>query len=160
MWADGKKQEAVELLVVVDWSDDLRFGPEHHLFTMRERQYISLVSADQKKVMAGIMMQSSQCRAIARELLELGRKARTSKDVAQAEKYFSTTVRLGQLLSRNRDMMLIVRLVGIAIQKLALTELSSLYEELGETEKLQNTRAQISQIEEQTKQIKKNVSGR
>lgn len=155
LWADGKKQEAVELLVAVDWNDDIRFGQEHHLFTMTERQYISLVSADQEKVMADIMMQSSQCRAIARELMELGRKAHTSKDVAQAEKYFSATVRLGQLLNRNTDMMLIVRLVGIAIQKLALTELSSLYEELGDAGKLQNTQTQISQIEEQMKQIKK-----
>lgn len=160
LWADGKKQEAVELLMAVDWSDDLRFGQGHYLFTMTERQYISLLWADQKKVMAGIITQSSQCRAIARELAELGRNARTSKDFTDAEKYFSTAVRLGQLLNRNRDMMLIVRIVGIAIQKLALTELSSLYQELGETEKLQNTQAQINQIEERMKQIKKSASGR
>lgn len=160
LWADGKKQKAVELLMAVNWSDDIRFGQEHYLFTMTERQYISLVSEDQKKVMAKIMTRSTQYKAMARELAELGRKARTSKDVAQAEMYFSTTVRWGQLLNRNRDMMLIVRLVGMAIQKLALTELSSLYEELGETEKLQNTQTQINQIEKQLKQIKKSVSGR
>ncbi len=160
LWADGKKQKAVKLLVGVDWSDDIQFGQEHYLFTMTERQYISLVSDDQSKVMAEIMTQSTQCRAIARELVKLGRKAHTSKDVVQAEKYFSTAVSLGQLLNRNRDVMLIVRLVGIAIQKLALTELSSLYEELGETQKRQKTQGQINQIEEQMKQIKKSVSGR
>ena len=159
LWADGKKQEAVELLVAVDWNDDLRFGQEHHLFAMRERQYISLVSADQKEVMDGVMMQSSQCQAIASEMMELGRKARTSEDAAQAEEYFSTTMRLGQLLNRDRETMLIARLVGIAIQKLALAELSSLYHKLGETEKLRGTRAKVNQIEEQMKQIKKKAAG-
>ena len=160
LWADGKKQKAVKLLVGVDWSGDIRFGQEHYLFTMTERKYISLVLADQTKVLAEIMKQLPQCRAIARELAKLGRKAHISKDVAQAEKYFSTAVRLGQLLNHDRDVMLIVRLVGIAIQKLALTELLSLYEELGETEKLQKTQGQINQIEEQMKQIKKSASGR
>ena len=159
LWIAGKTQEAGELLVAVDWSADLRFGREHHLFTMTEQQYISLVSADQEKVITEIMAQSSQCRAIARTLVKLGQKARATKDVNQAEKYFSTTVRLGQLLNRDTEMMLIVRMVGIAIERLALTELSSLYKELGETEKLQKTHIQINHNEEQLKQIKESVSG-
>ena len=48
--------------------------------------------------------------------MALGRTAGSSKDVAKAEKYFSTAVRLGQLLNHDKDMMLIVRMVGIAIQ--------------------------------------------
>ena len=62
-------------------------------------------------------------------------------------------MRFGQLLSSNKGTMLIVRLVGIAIQRLDLTKLLSLHEELGDTGKLQITRAQISQIEEQLKHI-------
>jgi hypothetical protein len=151
---DGKKQEAVELLVTVDWSDDHRFGKEHHFFTMTERQYMSLVSADREKVDAEISTHMHHCRAILRELLELGRKARTSNDVAQAEKYLSTAVRLGGLLNRDSDMMLVVRMGGLACQGGALKELSSLYEEQSETEKLQDTQAQISQIEAQLEQIK------
>lgn len=160
LWADGKKQESAKLILAVNWSDDIRFVQEHHLFTMTEQQYISLLFDDQKKVMTGIMIQSSQCRAIARELVALGRKARISKDFSKAEKYFSTTMHWGRLLDHNRDTMLIVRLVGIAIQEYALTELALLYEELGETEKLQNTQAQINHIQKQVKDIKKSVSGR
>lgn len=160
LWATGRKQEAVELLGVVQWRDDFRFGHEHHLFTMSERQYISLMSADQNKVMADIMRQLSQCRELARELNERGRKARASKQVAQAEKSFSVSVHLGGLLNANRDMMLVVRMVGIAIQKHALTELSSLYEELGDTKLLRETQVQINHAEQQSKQIQNNVLGR
>jgi outer membrane lipoprotein-sorting protein len=158
--ADGNKQEAVELLVTVDWTDDFRFGQEHHFFTMKEQQFMSLVTADREKVSTATMTQLSHCRDIHRELLELGRKARAAGDVAQAEKYFSTSVRLGRLLNRNADLLIIVRMVGMAIQGSALRELSLLYEEQSETEKLQDTRAQTSQVEEQLEEIKAGVPGR
>jgi outer membrane lipoprotein-sorting protein len=152
-WADGNEQEAVELLVTVDWTDDFRFGQEHHFLTMSEREFGSLVSADMERVATDINTHVRQCRDIFRELRDLGRKAHASNDVAQAEKCFSTAVGLGRLLNRDTDMMLLVRVVGIAIQKGALTELSSLYEKQGETEKLRNTQVQISQVEAQREQI-------
>ncbi|NQT18461.1 MAG: hypothetical protein HQ592_02060 [Planctomycetes bacterium] len=160
LWAEGKEQKAIELLVAVDWTENIRFGREHYMFTMTERQYISLVWADQQKVMPEIIQQSSHCRAIARELAELGRKSRASKNIGQAEKYFSTAVRLGQLLNRDEEMIIIVRLVGIVTQTIALRELSSLYEELGEMQKLQHTQARIGHLEEQREKIRESVSGR
>lgn len=157
--ARDNKKDAVELMMAVDWSDDLRFSQEHHLFTMTEQQFMSLVTADREKVSTATMTQLSQCRTILRELLELGRKARAAGNGAQAEKYFTTSVRFGRLLDHNTDMLIIVRMVGKVIQQSALTELSSLYEEQGETEKLQDTRAQISRIEEQLEEIKAGLQG-
>ncbi len=157
--ADSKTQEAVELLLTADWSDDLKFGQEHHFFTMTERQYMSLVSADRDRVFADTNTRFRHCRAIFRKLLELGQKARTSNDVAEAEKYFSTAVRLGDLLNRDSEMMLVVRMAGIAIQRGAWTELSSLYEEQGETEKLRDTQNQIGQVDAQLEQIKAGLQG-
>ena len=154
LWADGKQQKAVGLLVEVNWTDDFRFGPEHHFFTMSEQQFGSLVSTDRQKVSADTLTRVQQCRSISRELIKLGREARTAKEVAKAEKYFLTNVHLGNLLNRGSETMTVVRMSGIAIQKIALTELSSLYREQGETEKQQNIQGQISHTELQLEEIK------
>lgn len=155
LWHSGNKQKAIETLAAVDWKGDICFGREQYLFTMTESQYISLVSADQQKVMAEIMSQSSDCRAIARELVDLARKARASQKDAEAEKYLHVAAGLGQLLDRDKNMMLIVRMVGIAIQRLALGELSSFYEAKSEASKLQDIQGQRKELDEQTKEIKK-----
>ncbi|MHC4717023.1 MAG: LolA family protein [Planctomycetota bacterium] len=160
LWAEGSGQEAVKLLVGVDWGGDFRFGREHHLFTLTEREYISLLSADQQKVMSRIMKQSSQCMDIARHLVGLGQQARAAGDAATAEKYFATAASLGRLLNRHTDMMLIVRLTGIGMENLAVKEMSSLYEQLGETKKRQEAEARVRQLRKQFQQIKKKVSGR
>lgn len=160
LWNSGDKPKAIEALVAVDWKGEIRFGREQYLFTMTESQYVSLVTADQTKVSReGGLKQLDQCRAMGRELVDLGKKARAAKEVDKAEKYFSTAAGLGQLLDRNSDLRLIVRLVGIAIQKSPLTELSGLYEERGQPEKLKAVREKLSQLEEEQSKIKKNVQG-
>jgi outer membrane lipoprotein-sorting protein len=151
---------AIKALGEVDWKGEIRFGKEHYLFTMTESQYISLVSADQRKVMDELMKQSAQYRAMARELIDLGKKARTAKEADEAEKYFVTASGLGQLLNRDSDRMVIVRLVGIAVQRMALTELSGLYEERGQPEKVKAVREKLSQLEEELSKIKKAASGK
>ncbi|MHC4178106.1 MAG: hypothetical protein ACYSWU_11405 [Planctomycetota bacterium] len=158
LWARGNKQKAVDLLMTVNWSGDVRFSQADHLFTVTERQYISLVTDDKRKVMDEIMPQMSQCRGLARELLEVGRKARASGQPAKAESYYTAALGLGRLLSRNPDGMLIVRLVGIAIQKLALEELSDLHEATNQPEKLSAVRRQLKQVEELQDQIRKKAS--
>jgi len=160
LWNSGEKSKGVEALAAVDWKGEIRFGPEHYLFTMTERQYISLVSADQQKVMSDVLAQLGLCRAMTREMIDLGKKARTAKDADKAEKHFTATEGLGQLLDRNPDQMLIVRLVGIAVQKLALTELSGLYEERGQSEKLKAVREKLSGVEDEQSKIKKAASGK
>lgn len=160
LWHDGNKQKAIETLMTVDWEDNLRFSQEHYLFSMTESQYISLVTDDQQKVMTEIMSQSTDCRAIARKLVDLARKARTAEDDTEAENYLHVAVGLGQLLDRDKNMMLIVRMVGIAIQRLAAGELATMYEAQGQTDKLQRIQKRIRDLEEQTAEIKRTASGR
>ncbi len=159
LWHEGNKQKAIETLTAVDWKGDIRFGREHYLFKMTESQYISLVTEDQQKVMAEIISQSNDCRPMARKLVDLARKARTAKNNAETERYLHTAAGLGQLLDRDKSMMLIVRLVGIAIQRLTAGELVSLYEAQGETSKLQNTQNRIMELDEKLKEIKETASG-
>jgi outer membrane lipoprotein-sorting protein len=158
LWNGASKEKAVELLLTVDWNGDFRFGPEDYLFTMTERQLISLVSADQLKVSDEVIKQLPQCRAIARELAALGRQARASKDVAKAQECFNAAAGLGQLLDRNENMLLIVRLVGITVQKMAIADLSSLYEGSGETAKCEAVRKRLKQLDEEQAAIKTSVA--
>lgn len=159
LWHEGNKQKAIETLMTVDWEGDLRFTQEHYLFTMTESQYISLVTDDQQQVMAEIMSQSTDCRAIARKLVDLARKARAAKNDTEAEKYLHAAIGLGQLLDRDKNMMLIVRMVGIAIQRLAAGELATLYEGQGQTDKLHHIQKRIRDLKEQTVEIKRSASG-
>lgn len=159
LWHEGNKQKAIETLMTIDWAGDIRFGDEHYLFTMTESQYISLVPEDQQKVMAEVLSQSSDCRAIARELVNLAGKAHASRRDAEAEKYLHNALGLGQLLDRDKKMMLIVRMVGIAIQRLAAGELATLYEAKGQTNKLRDTQKQIAELELKLREIKNRVSG-
>lgn len=157
LWVAGNKHKAIDLLMKVDWKDDIRFSREHYLFTMTEKQYISLVAADQSKVMDEIIEHMPQYRAIARELINLGRQAHTAGEADRAEHYFRTAVCLGRVLNSNADAMLIVRMVGIAIQQGALDKLTGIYEERGETEKLKAAREQLKQLEKQKDAIKRTI---
>jgi outer membrane lipoprotein-sorting protein len=159
LWHEGNKQKAIETLMTVDWEGNLRFSQKHYLFSMTESQYISLVTDDQQKVMAEIMSQSTDCRAIARKLVDLARKARAAKDDTEAENYLHAAVGLGQLLDRDKNMMLTVRMVGIAIQRLAAGELATMYEAQGQTDKLQRIQRRIRDLEEQMEEIKRTASG-
>ncbi|MBN1942668.1 MAG: hypothetical protein JW849_05170 [Phycisphaerae bacterium] len=153
-WRRGKKEKSLPTLTEVHWKGRFHFNRECYLFTMTEKKFISLVSADQQKVMAEIMSQSKDYRNIARELVTLASKARTSGNNAKAEKYLQTALGLGELLDRDKNMMLIVRMVGIAIQRHAADELVTLYKNQGQMNKLQNIRKRIIELDTETKKIK------
>jgi outer membrane lipoprotein-sorting protein len=159
LWEEKDAQKAIETLMAVDWAGHLRFENEHYLFTMTERQYISLIAEDQQKVMADIMSQSGDAKSIARELVDRARKAQAARDYALAERYLHTASGMGQLLNRDSNMMLIVRMVGIAIQRLAAEELARIYEAQGQTNKLQDVQEHITELERQIAKIKQHVSG-
>jgi outer membrane lipoprotein-sorting protein len=153
-WRSGKKEKSLITLTEIHWKGRFHFNRERYLFTMTEKQFISLVSADQKKVMAEIMSQSKDCRNIVRELVTLANKARTSGNNAKAETYLQTALGLGELLDRDKNMMLIVRMVGIAIQRHAADELVTLYKDQGRTNPLQAIRKRIITLEKEAKEIR------
>lgn len=158
LWTVGDSRKAVDLLVTVDWNGDLRFSQEHFLFTMTERQYISLVSDEQRSVMETVLKQSSQYRALGRELVNIGRQSLASGGSAESERCYTAAAGLGRLLNRNPEGMLIVRLVGIAIEKSALAQLKDLYEAESRPEKLQAVGRRASHLQEQQDQIRKTAA--
>ena len=54
---------------------------------------------------------------------------------------------------------LIARMVGIAVQRLALKDLTDLYQKTGNQEKLRAVRDSIQELKQQLDQIKKLASG-
>ena len=122
MWEAGQKQKAMDLLVDTDWNGDIRFSPQHYLFTMTESQCVSLVTGDKDKVMKEVLEQCLRYRALGRESLERSREVLASAEANRAQRYSTAAMGLGRLLNRSSDAMLIVRLLGISIQKQASTE--------------------------------------
>ncbi len=159
LWTSANNNEAIDMLLAVDWEGDFEFGREDYIFTMTERQVISLANDDQRKVLEQVMEQSPKMRAVARELVALGGSARDEKDTAKAQKYFNAAAGLGRLLDRDKEGMVIVRLVGIAIQKMAFTKLESLYEETGNADGLAAVRDQLRLLDEEQADIKGLMTG-
>ena len=158
LWSNGKQREATDLMLAINWAGDIEFPADAYLFTLTERQYISLTHADQQQVMSQIIKQSTQLPALARGTVTLAREAQAAKDFNAAEKYLVATAELGRLLNRDSDRMLIVRLVGIAVQGLGLKGMEELYQETGHADKLQAARDRQRQLKDQLKAIHKSVA--
>jgi len=145
--------------VAVDWTADMQFGRECPLFAMTESQCVALSADKRGKVMDEVTAQLPICQKIARECVALAREAGAAGDHAKAETTLRAAVDLGQLLDRDADRMLIVRLSGIAVQRGALDELLSLYAARGEQGKLDETREHIHKIPEELREVKRVVAG-
>ena len=160
LWSEGKKNEAIEFLLGIDWTKQIEFGKEPYIFSLTEKGYISLKAEDQKQVMEKIMVTASAMRKIVKEALAMGQTAVANQDYAGAERYFEAALQLGKLLALNPESMMIVRLVGIATQKVALNEMINLYKITNNQEKLQVTEKQLREAEAEGDKIKKEAMGR
>ena len=87
------------------------------------------------------------------------KEAFAAKGFQGAEKYFTAALRLGGALNRDPDCMLIVRITGIVVQQIAVREMTRLYKEMGEGEKLKAVEGRSRQLKEQFEQIKRSMAG-
>lgn len=159
LWTQGRKDEAIEILLRVDWAEPIEFGKEPYIFSITENGYISLNAEDQERLMAEIMDTAVKVRNIVYEVLDLGRNAASAGQYERAERYFEAPLRLGELFDRNPDAMIMVRLVGIAIEKKTLNEMLSLYRTMNDVEKIQAAQEQLRAAEADAEQIKKKALG-
>ncbi len=159
IWSQGNKTRAVETLLAIDWTQPIEFSKEPYLFSMTEKEYVSLKPKDQQEVMEDVMAMSSTVKKIAKELISLGQAAMSSKNHKEAERYFQTTLQLGKLLTRDPDAMLIVRLVGISIERFTLREMVSLYTQTNQQQKLKAAQKENQLMEAQLQKIKNKVKG-
>ena len=149
----------MEILLGIDWTKTFNFSRETYIFTITEKEFISLKPQDQQKVMNGITTSADTIRKIAREIQAMGQTAIAAKDYEKAERYFEAVLQLGKLLNRNPDNALIVRLVGIAVQKLALNEQVGLFTETNNQEKLEAAKNQLQALNDKSERIRNQVKG-
>jgi hypothetical protein len=159
VWSDGGKDQAIALLQGIDWTKQIEFGKEPYIFSLTEKGYISLKAEDQKEAIEKIMATASTMRDIVKEALSMGKTAAADRNYEEAERYFDAALQLGELLSRNPESMVIVRLLGIATQKAALHEMINLYKATNNQEKLQEAEKQLRAAEAEGDKVKKQATG-
>jgi outer membrane lipoprotein-sorting protein len=159
LWVEGKKDQALQALMKIDWDEPIKFPGDAYLFTMTEQQCISLKPDDQQNVMKEVLAASSDIRQISREVVNRAQQAISNRDNAQAERYLQSGLQLGNLLNHDPDAMLVARLVGIAIQRHVLPEMINLYQITDEPHKLQEAQEQLKAAEAEVEQIKRNLRG-
>ena len=159
LWSEGRKNEAIEILLGIDWTEQIEFGKEPYIFSITEKGYISLKAEDQKRAMEEIMATAATVRKIVHEILNLGQAAVAAQNYKGAERHFEAALQFGKLLARDPESMIIVRLVGIAVEKKTLNEMVSLYTTMNAQEKLQAAERQLRAAEAEGDRIKKKAMG-
>lgn len=84
----------------------------------------------------------------------------SAKDYEKAERLFETVLQVGKLSTRESDKMLIVRLVGIAVQNLSLNEMVSSYTETDNQKKLLAAEKHLQALKAESERIKRQVTDR
>ncbi|MBN1805253.1 MAG: hypothetical protein JW837_08390 [Sedimentisphaerales bacterium] len=147
LWKDDRKDEAIKTLLEVNWDEQITFAEEPYILTMTEKELSSLKKSEQEKLMPIIMDSCSVLREICFELVRIAKEAIATNDYAKAELHLETAQSFGELVNRDLEAMYIVRLVGIAMRKLSLVELESLYEQWNQPDKLNSVREEIQQVD-------------
>lgn len=156
LFSQGSKQQAINILITIDWSSPVEFGKEPYLFTISEQEYVSLKPRDQQQVMTKVMADARTVRMITKELLAI---ADATADHQISEQYLTAALQLGNLLTRNPEHLLIARLVGIAIQRKTLEPMIALYTETGQQDKLQQAQKDLNAAQTAQQEIKDKAAG-
>ncbi|MBN1844968.1 MAG: hypothetical protein JW810_04755 [Sedimentisphaerales bacterium] len=159
LWQQDQQEQALDILVQIDWSGPMRFSPESYIFTMKETEYIGLTPADQQVVIQQVMQSGSLVRQITRQAVARGQRELQARRFPQAETYFQGSLQLGRILCRDPEIMLVTRLVGIAVRRLAAEALVDLYRQTGDESKEQQVRQEIERAETELREIKQRMQG-
>lgn len=160
LWSQSRENEAIGLLLEVDWTKRIEFGKEPYIFSVSEKAYKSLKADDQKRVIKEISASMASVKAIVKEVLTKGKAAAAQKKYKQAEQYFNAGYQLGRLLERDPERMIIPRLIGIGACTKTSKEMIILYKTTNDHEKLQEAEKQLRAAEAELDKIKKQAADR
>lgn len=158
-WTEGRSDEAIALLLSVDWSKEMAFGQRPYFFGFTEKGYIALKAEDQQRVIQEVMATTATLKNIVKEAVERGKAAGAGQDYAGAAQYFEAAFRLGKLAAGNPEGMVIARLTGIAMEKAALTELVELYTAANDAAKLRAAQERLRAAQAEGEAIKRQAMG-
>ena len=155
-WRIGQQEKAWEVLVGIDWQQPMTFPPDRHAFVMTEEGLVALAQAEQKRIFTGMTNDFKVIREMAKAVAD---QAQAAQDKGQAERRLYGAYRLGRVLNRDPDGVIIGTLVGIAVQRLTLDELIGIYQETNQSEKLKQAQATVKKLEDQLEAVKKRARG-
>ena len=157
---EGKKSKAVEVLLAIDWTRTIEFSEKPYIFTITEKEYVSLKPEDGRQVMTEMLATSRTIIEIVREVLPLGQKAMSAQDYDKAERYLGPALQMGRLLMRDPDSTIHARTLGISVERKALEKLISLYTTTNQQEKLNAAEKEMQAMIAKMDKIKKQLSGK
>jgi len=147
LWSEGKEDEAVETLLSVDWTEPIQFSDKMYLFSLTEKGYVALKLQDQQRLMNEISETLAQIRGLIRELWNVARTSRSSRDYQKAELCLETSLNLGKLINRDPKGILFTQSVGFSIRRKSLDEMAVLYKETNRQEELQRVEKEIQEVD-------------
>lgn len=160
LWTEGKKSKAVEVLLAIDWTQTIEFSEKPYIFTITEKEYVSLKPEDGRQVMTEVLATSRTIVEIVREVLPLGQKAMSAQDYDKAERYLGPALQMGRLLMRDPDSTIHARTLGISVERKALEKMISLYTATNQQEKLSAAKKEMQAMIAEMDKIKKQLSGK
>ncbi len=123
-WEQGVTAGAVKQFVEADWGARPLFAPGS-VMNLSEAQFKKLPAAQREVKAAEVQAQLASLRKLAGAVAQAGREAAVKQDVALARRHFTALDQFGGALDSS-DPMLIVKLVGQALKKMAVAEMAKL----------------------------------
>jgi hypothetical protein len=133
LWKKNQKEQAKKAFLAIDWTQPTRFSPDSVL-SLSEKQFTSLPEPRRLEIQRQAMDVAATIRQLVKHVTSLGRAYMAKKDYDAAQNCFEAVLHCGKALS-NPDSLLIIKMTGDAIQKLATRELTALGEQVGSQQK-------------------------
>ena len=147
LWERGQQDQAAEIMLQIDWTGPVSFSMHLYNFTLTEKEYITLTLEDGEQASREFIALNSRCRALTRHLVSLGQNDKDQGETDKAERFFRTVYRFGMLIKGNEETLINTRMVGYAVTISGLRELTALYGETGDQEKLDWARQENQKVD-------------
>ncbi len=158
LWAGGDKSQAVEVFLAIDWNSASWFS-QGSILSLTEQQFASLPAEEQQAKMPEMFTLSATIRELAKHVVKLGKESLAAKEHDAAEKQFDAVLQSGLAICLPESLAML-RMIGFAIQAMALDEQKQMYLATGNQEKLAKIQEASKQMEAAQKAFKKQMSGK
>jgi hypothetical protein len=133
-WQAGKRDEALALLVRTQWQVTPG-GAAGIMSTMTEQQFLALPASQQTQQGQELTASANAARDLCKYVLDQGRQAMSRREYDKAEQCFVAMRDMGKNIADRPGVNKMSRLVAIAVERRALTELVALYGVMQQAEK-------------------------
>ena len=106
-----------------------------YMRTIKESEFFQLSPQDREKAISEVMVSCREYLAHMWDVVAEAKAAVADSDYPRAEALLISALERGRGLSANKEGLLITRIVGIACQKVSLTEMERLYAKTGDRSK-------------------------